>query len=588
MDVSPNRAPARQSRSVAGARPATRQLRWRGRASPAAVPGGPYPPLIARLLALRGCATDAEAQAFLYGGDNSGDPYRLPGMTQAVQRLRRACRDGEAVAIFGDFDVDGTTACAILSDGLSRLGARTISYVPDRFTEGYGLNVAAINALRRGGASILVAADCGTSSVAEVAHARGLGMDVIVLDHHATPSALPETNALVNPRLPGADAGSLSELAACGIAFQLLAALYDDDGHALDEDLYLDLVALGTVCDVAPLSGANRDLVRRGLKTLSQTSRPGLAALIQVAGLDTRRLMTEHLGFSLGPRLNAAGRMAHARLALELLTTSDELRAGELARELSRLNEARQQAQQEALALAEELIAGQEDEPVLFVGHPSFSPGIVGLVASRLADAWYRPVVAYEEGERESRASCRSIPEFDITAALREMPELFVRFGGHRQAAGFTALNERLPEIRRRLREIAKRQLDRVQLSPALSIDAALPLRAITGEDLRWLSLLEPHGNGNPEPVFLSRSVEVMDAREVGSDGSHLRLKLRDGSLVWPAIAFGFGGSGVTARQRVDVVYGFSPDRYAGVERNGMQLQVKDLRPSEDGEAAAV
>lgn len=553
--------------------------RWRGRPRPDALPEGPFPPLIRRLLALRGCRTREEADAFLYGERATTDPFRLPQMEVAVERLRRACREGEVVAVYGDFDVDGTTACAILTEGLRELGARPVAYVPDRFAEGYGLHVPAIQGLRRRGATVLLTADCGTSSVEEIAFARSRGMDVIVLDHHTTPPELPEALALVNPKRPGADVDGLGDLASCGLALQLMTALHQASGRSFEAERYVDLVALGTVCDVAPLTGANRDLVRRGLAALSRAHRPGLRALMEAAGIDPASITTDHVGFAIGPRLNAAGRMAHARIALELLTTTDEGRARTLAEELNRLNEERQRATRDAVARAGDLIERQGDRPLVMVGDPAFSSGIVGLVAARIAEQWYRPAVVYEHGASTSRASCRSIPEFDITGALREMPDLFVRFGGHHQAAGFTAENGRLDEIRARLEKIAERELERVTLAPVVEIDAAIALRAVTGDEVRWLRLLGPYGAGNPEPAFLARGLEVADQRAVGGDGAHLRMRLRDGHIVWPAIAFRQAENAVRIGDRIDVVFSFATS--SGRGDGGLELHVKDFRPAE-------
>ncbi|HXF52055.1 MAG TPA: single-stranded-DNA-specific exonuclease RecJ [Dehalococcoidia bacterium] len=559
--------------------------RWRGRPRPPVLPEGPFPPLIQRLLALRGCRTPRDAEAFLYGGAARPNPFQLPDMEPAVERLRRACREGEVVAVYGDFDVDGTTACAILTEGLSALGARPVPYVPDRFAEGYGLNVQAIEGLRRRGATLLLTADCGTSSIEEIAFARSRGMDVIVLDHHSAPPDLPAALALVNPKLPGADVDGMADLASCGLALQLMAALYDASGRAFDEERYVDLVALGTVCDVAPLTGANRDLVRRGLKALARAQRPGLRALMETAGVDPAGVTTDHIAFALGPRLNAAGRMAHARLALELLTTADERHARSLAAELDRLNADRQRATNDAIARAGAAIERQGDRPLVMLGDSAFSSGIVGLVAARIAERWYRPAVVYEHGPSTSRASCRSIPEFDITGALREMPELFLRFGGHHQAAGFTAENDRLDQIRERLEAIAERELAGVTLAPVIDIDAAVSLQAVTGEEIRWLRLLGPFGAGNPEPTFLARGLEVVDQRAVGADGAHLRLRLRSGTVVWPAIAFRQAERAPAVGDRIDAVFCFSTSGRNGDA--GLELRIEDFRPSETRASSA-
>jgi single-stranded-DNA-specific exonuclease len=592
--------------------------RWRLRSGERtdALRSSDYPPLVQRLLANRGVRTPDEAQRFLQGASSPPDPFLLPNMEAAVDRLGIALGRGELVAVFADFDVDGVTAAALLCQGLEALGGRVLAHIPDRFREGYGLNVDAIDRLRADDADVLLAADCGTSSLAEVEHARALGMDVLILDHHAAPAdgRLPPALALVNPKLGRTELGtgnsevgvsssqfavpsSTEGLAAVGLAYQLLAALHGSLGADFDPDQHLDLVALGTVVDVAPLLGENRELVRRGLAALARTSRPGLRALMKVAGIEPARVDTEALSFALGPRLNAAGRIASASLAYDLLVTRDEAEAARLAERLDELNRERQRRTTEALSLARELWGAEDpDSSLVMLGHKDFSSGIVGLVAARLAEELYRPAVVYELGESASRASARSIPEFDIVAALRTCAGLFRRFGGHRQAAGFTADNAALPAIKERLLEEAGRELGPMELAPTIAVDASMPLRALRAAEIRGLGLMAPHGMGNPRPAFLGRSVTVLESQTVGSDGHHLRLKLRDGPVVWPAIAFGMGeplsteGDGdepVKPAARlpepgslIDVVYSVSADRRALGRGDNLELEVLDFVPS--------
>ena len=592
--------------------------RWRLRTGERtdALRSSDYPPLLQRLLANRGVRTLDEARRFLQGAPTPPDPLLLPDMERAVQRLCLALRRRELVAVFADFDVDGVTAAALLTQGLETLGGRVLTHIPDRFREGYGLNTDAIDRLRAQGADLLLAADCGTSSLAEVEHARALGMDVLILDHHAVPERLPPAQALVNPRLsqkemgtgkpelaaspllPSSEfpvPGSLEGLAAVGLAYQLMAALHEALNVAFEPDEHLDLVALGTVVDMAPLLGENRELVRRGLAALARTSRPGLRALMKVAGVDSARPDTETLSFALGPRLNAAGRIASARLAYDLLVARDEGEATRLAQRLDELNRERQHQTQEALSLAQELWGAEDPQsPLVMVGHPDLGSGIVGLVAARLAEDLYRPAVVYERGENTSRASARSIPEFDIVGALRACAQtdagLFRHFGGHRQAAGFTADNDALPAIKERLLAHAAQELAPRDLAPTIEVDAPMPLRALRAAEIQGLGLLAPHGIGNPRPTFLSRGVTVLECQAVGSDGQHLRLKLRDGPMVWPAIAFGMGEGLEDSQQPaqparglpepgnlIDVVYAFSADRRRG---DNLELEVLDFLPS--------
>ena len=550
---------------------------WRVRPSPAAIPTGEWPPLIGRLLANRGARTDAEARAFLSLEAKPATPLALPDLEVAVGRLSQACRDSEAVAVFGDFDVDGITAAALLTEGLTSLGARPIPYLPHRDSEGYGLNSDAIASLHELGATLLVTADCGTSSVKEIAFARERGLDVIILDHHSVPPLLPGADAIVNPKR---DESLTDEPAACGIAYYVLAALHQALGQPADQAGMLELVALGTVCDMAPLVGENRRLVRDGLSALAKTQRAGLKALLEVSGVDPARVDAEAIGFALGPRLNAAGRLAHSRLAFDLLLERDGERARDLAGELDALNRARREATAAAVALAEELVAEESEASLLMVGHPEFAPGIVGLVAARLVESRHRPAVVYHQGELESRASARSIEGFDVTRALRTCAELFVRFGGHRMAAGFTAENEQLAAIKSQLQARAEEELAGRELTPAIEVDAELPLAALRGEEIRWLNRLAPHGVGNPEPSFLSRNVLVAECRRVGQDGQHLRLKLRDGPVAWPAIAFRQQGNGIEEGARIDLVYTIAADRLRPPEAGGLQLRVLDLQPA--------
>ena len=575
--------------------------RWRLRPQPQTdgLRGSGYPPLVQHLLALRGLRTTTDARAFLEGHapPRADDPFLLPNMEAAVCRLRRALEQGEMVAVFGDFDVDGVTAAALICQGLGALGARTIPYIPDRFREGYGLNLGAVESLRRQGATLLLAADCGTSSLPEIERARSLGMDVVVLDHHGVPEELPPAEALVNPKLQG-DRGPYADLAAVGVAYLLLLALYDRVGRPFPAEQYVDLVALGTVVDMAPLVGENRYLVRRGLSALAEARRPGLHALMAVAGVDPDRVDAQHLSFALGPRLNAAGRLEHANLSYELLVCEEPEKALPIAEQLNGLNQERRRRQADAMEVARALLAEDTgpaeaplgEAPLIMLGHPTIPCGIVGLVAANLAEEFYRPAVVYELGERESRASARSIPEFDIALALRGCAHLFERFGGHRLAAGFTAANDRLPLIKERLLAAAGEELVGRDLVPVIDIDAELPLRELRGAEIRLLGRFGPHGIGNPEPTFLSRGVCILESWPAGPpEAGHRRLKLRDGPVVWPAIAFrlqneseGFAGGPPAQGEIVDLVYTFTPDRHIS---DGLELRVLDLRQSEKSPA---
>ena len=568
---------------------ATRK-RWRlrGRFPDGELKGLSYPALVRHLLWHRGLVTEGEAKEFMSATMVDHDPLTLPDAKMAIARLQKALRSDEVIAVYGDFDVDGVTASAILVEGLRELGGHVEPYIPDRFAEGYGVNTGAIDELATKGAKVIVTADCGTSSVTEVAHASALGVDTIVVDHHTVPAQLPNALAIVNPKRSDNQYPE-TELASGGLAYRLMAALYAAEGRPWPVERYLDLVALSTVCDMAPLQGENRALVRRGLEAISRSTRPGLQALMEASGIDPSFVDTDSIGFALGPRLNAAGRLAHARMSLELLLETDAEVAMRRALELTVLNKQRRDATARALDLAHELLekSGHGDL-LIFVGHEEIPSGIVGLVAGRLTEEHHLPSVVYEKGESTSRASCRSIPEFDITAALRRHGDLMIRFGGHRAAAGFTAENASLDALKVAMTADAAEHLADVDLTPVIDVDAAIPLHRVDGDLIRLLSKMAPFGQGNPVPTFLSRDLEVVESKAIGDGGDHLRLKVRDsngtaGNVTWPAIAFGVGAERIAAMdvqpaQRYDIVYSFSPDRGSS---GGLELIVRDLAPSQ-------
>jgi single-stranded-DNA-specific exonuclease len=570
---------AQEARSIAAdpAQPLARRRRWRGRPRITTLPTGDWPDLIARLLAMRGHTTEPQARSFLHTPLARPSAHALPDIGPAIDRLHQAAARAEQVAIFGDFDVDGVTSAAQLSEALRSLGAAPIPYIPDRFAEGYGLNIPAIERLRQDGATLLITADCGTSSVDEVARARAIGMDVIILDHHTVPPVLPDATAFVNPKLPAADAGDLSEMATAGLAFHVAAALHEAMGRTFDDGAYLDAAALGTICDMAPLAGENRRLVLAGLPAIARTRRPGLRALMDTARVSPANVSADDIGYRLGPRLNAAGRIEHANLALRLLMTTDDEEGRELALRLDALNRERQDRTAQAVTLATRIVEERGDiPPLIMAGHPDFSSGIVGLIASKLVSVYGRPAVVYEKGDRFSRASCRSIDDFHITDALRARPDLFVRFGGHRAAAGFSCETSRLDEVHEHLVAHAAQELAGRDLAPVLDIDAQFPLRDLKGDEIRWIMKLGPFGIGNPAPAFLARNLVVLESRVLGNGMRHLKLKLRDGGTVWPAIAFDVGDMLVEPGERIDAVY--TLDARAD---GSLDIRIEDIRPAE-------
>ena len=539
-----------------------------------------YPPVLRQILYNRGYPTPETARRFLEAQPLADDnPLALTDMPAAVERLQRAIQGGERVVIYGDYDADGVTATALMLETLRALGGDVRGYIPHRFDEGYGLNREAISALKEENVALIVAVDCGIRSLEEAAHARKLGVDLIICDHHHPGDELPVAVAVIDPKRAG-DAYPEKNLAGVGVAFKLASALVAR--LKAPADLLagvLDLVALGTVADLVPLTGENRSLVRRGLQRIRQPQRQGLASLIGVAGLQARRVTATDIGFALGPRLNAAGRLDTALDALTLLTTNDIYEAGRLAQQLDVQNRKRQGITRAIQEKAETLALQDDPEALLlFAAHEEFNAGVVGLAASRLAERYYRPaVVAQIEGEY-TRASCRSIPEFHITKALDACSDLLEKYGGHAAAAGFTVRTERLPELVARLKELAAAQLGGQDLRPTLTADLEIPLAALKPELLDYLDWLQPTGYGNPQAAFVSRGVRVLSARTVGQERNHLKLVVSDGKITFDAIAFRQGHWADNLPPRVDLLYRFEINEYRGQQR--LQLNVRDIKPA--------
>jgi single-stranded-DNA-specific exonuclease len=551
-----------------------------------------FPPLLRQVLFNRGYATDAEARAFLKAEPGfDTDPFQLTGMQTAVDRLQRAIRDREPVAVYGDYDVDGVTATALLVGALRSLDADVRGYIPNRFDEGYGLNNEALDLLHADGVRLVITVDCGIRSPTEARHARELGLDLIITDHHhPSEGDLPPALAVINPKQPG-DVYPDKDLAGVGLAYKLVEALVKEAVWAASPapaaiamgfplEAYLDLVALGTVADLAPLVGENRSLVRKGLRQMRATNRQGLFALANVADVSISKVDAGHIGFMLGPRLNAAGRLESALASFELLTTTDVFRAGQLAQQLDVQNRQRQALTRQTQEQAEvQAMADDPDGFLLFAAHESFNPGVVGLAAARLMESHYRPAVVAAVNGDETRASCRSIPEFHITDALDRCADLLVRHGGHAAAAGFTVKNANLPELMERLKSIAAEKLGSQDLRPTLTADAQVSLTQVRPELIKTLGYLEPTGYGNPDAAFVARGVRVKNARTVGADSKHLKISFEDEEgYTHDAIGFRLGHLQPGLPRHVDILFTYEINEYNG--RVGYQLNLKDLKPA--------
>ena len=544
-----------------------------------------FPPILRQLLYNRGCKTDEAARQYMEAQLPEGsDPMNMLGIPEAAERIWQAIQKEERIAVYGDYDADGVTATALLTDLLMKLGAQVQGYIPNRFDEGYGLNTEALDALQAGGTALVVTVDCGIRSMDEAEHARRNGLDLIITDHHHPLDEMPRALALVNPKQPG-EVYPDKNLAGVGLAYKLACALLEKAraaGYAPAEQIeaeeYLDLVALGTISDQAPLIGENRALVRKGLEYIRRPHRQGILSLIGAAQLNALQITSDSIGFGLGPRLNAAGRLDSALAALNLLLTRDLAEAAFLAQQLDNQNRERQQITREIQAHAEgQALAEEPDALLLFSAHESYNPGVIGLAASRLMEQYYRPSIVASHGPEFTRGSCRSIPEFHITKALDECADLLVRHGGHSAAAGFTVRNEHLPELVERLRLIAQRELGSLDLRPTLRADAQVNLAELTPDLLNDLGYLQPTGQNNPAARFVSRGVRVLRSKTVGKDNSHLKLTVTDGIITYDAIAFRQGNLYGNLPQYIDVIYNFERNEYNGFV--SLQLNVQDIHP---------
>jgi len=535
-------------------------------------------PLIVQLLYNRGLTQPSQLPLFIAADKRlSGDPWLLPDMHQAAARIYRALLSGENIAIYGDFDTDGITGTALLVQGLSALGGKITPYIPHRLTEGYGLKTAALENLHRQGISLVITVDCGITALAEVKRAKRMGLDIIITDHHTPLELLPPAVAVINPKLPHSNF-PFSELAGVGVALKLLEALFQGIGQEQQLDKLIDLVALGTVADMVPLLGENRYLVKQGLKLMNTSPRLGVREMIIQSGFSIGSIDTENISWTLAPRLNAAGRLAHAMTSYKLLMTDSPQEAQELSIWLEQKNSERRRLTEKVLVKAREQVITQGISPLLIASDKDCPVGVAGLVASKLSEEFYRPAVVIKIGELVSSGSCRSIPEFNIIHALKQYSRLFSHFGGHSQAAGFTLPTKNLPRLEQGLLQLATTQLAEVDLRPQLDIDAETSLRDLSGDTFQVMGQLAPFGYGNPLPIFLSRRVEVVDCRTMGNNREHVRLKLRQGGTIWDGVGFSLGSYLTELTSPLDIVYNLDVDRWGGEER--LRLNILDFAPS--------
>jgi len=536
-------------------------------------------PLVSKLLYNRGVNSSSEAETFLKADQRLAiDPFMLPDMHLAVNRVYKALFSGEKIAVYGDFDADGITATALLVQGLSEMGGDVVPYIPHRIYEGYGLKVAALEKLRKQGVTLVITVDTGITAFAEIEKSHRMGMDILVTDHHVPLGELPSADIIVDPKR--ADSKSpFIEFAGVGVAFKLLQALLAGSGRDALMDSSLELATLGTITDMSPLLSENRYWVKTGIQLLNRTERIGLVELLNCAGIERGKLTAETVSYQIGPRLNSAGRLDDAGTSYQLLVTQDRAEASKLAIELEQKNRERQRIVAETYDKAHrQIVEDGTDRPILMASDADYQAGVMGLVAGRLADEFYRPVVLVKIGIDTCRGSARSIQEFDLMEALKSCHHLLARYGGHARAAGFNVSTRDLPQLQKKLRTAAEEKLTGLDLRPHINIDAEVPLSTFSKGVFEEMRLLEPYGMSNPIPVFLSRNVEVVEQKLVGSQNDHIKLKLKQDGIVWDTMGFRLGSSIGELARTIDIVYCVEVDTYNG--RGQLRLNLLDFSHS--------
>ncbi len=548
------------------------------------------PDWMSDLLLARGVDTPEKVELFLHPTlEKMHDPLKMPGMGRVVRMIREAIAAGEKIMVYGDYDVDGISATTVLLETLREMGARADFLLPDRHKEGYGLNMKAVGDIHDQGYQLLITVDCGISNVAEVALAKKNGMTVIVTDHHEIPEELPDADAILDPllkpeRIPQLLDGETEpypfpRLCGAGVALKICQALQDMAGV----EKRLEVAALATVADIVPLMDENRIIVREGLLRMGGTTRPGLRALMECAGV-SGPVSSEDLAFRLGPRLNAAGRLDDAKLGVELLMTRNEARGRVLAEELNALNRKRQDEEARVLKEASALLRTQTDlskDRIIILEGENWDTGLIGLVAGKLCERLHHPAIVLSHQGENAVGSCRSIRGINIFQMLGECGDILVRYGGHEQAAGLTIAPDNIPELRIRLNRVIREKCDDRCFIPVKEYDTEMRLADVTLESIDELAYLEPTGYGNPEPVFLVRNASVQEARRVGKDRSHLKLTLLDGTVERGGIGFGLGAEADQGLGTVDAL--FQPGRNEFMGKVTPQLRVLALRPASSG-----
>jgi len=544
-------------------------------------------PILAEILVRRGITTKEMARVYFRPTvDDLHDPFLMSGMDVAVERVLKAVKDGEPMLVYGDYDVDGTNGASLLFMFLRAIGARVTSFIPDRIKDGYGLTPGGIRRAKDQGVGLLIAIDCGITAVDQVAYAASIGIDVIICDHHEPGPVLPAAVAILNPLKPGC-AYPFKHLCGCGVGFKFIQALSTQDQvvHALGEDAdyhlarYLDFVALASTADIVALSEENRTLVRLGLELINTEPRPGIRALIETSGLKPGRITAGQIVFILAPRINAVGRLGDANRAVELLTCDSYERALTLAQVFEEENKNRRRIDEETFMQAQDLVEGfldMEKEGAIVLHQESWHPGVIGIVASRLVERYYRPAIMLTTVDGVAKGSARSVAGFDIYQALKRCEDTLLQFGGHKHAAGLTIAVDRIEEFKEAFSAVAKELLTDDVLTPEIRIDAAIELSDLTPKFIRILNQFAPFGPRNMRPVFAVRNAEVVGSpRIVGNN--HLRFKVRQNARIFDAIGFNLGGLiDRLAGRRVDLAFSIDESDFAG--ELVPQLKLRDIK----------
>lgn len=540
------------------------------------------PNVISRILINRGIETLKDARDFLEPRmEELCDPYVFEDMERGVERVIQALRDREKIMIYGDYDVDGITATALMFLVLNKLGAEVSYYLPNRLCEGYGISEEGIEEAINRGATLLISVDCGITAVEEVNYARERGIECIITDHHEPGSEIPQAVAVINPKRSGKHSVGV-ELAGVGMAYKFATALYlrlKQNPAEINE--HLDLVALGTAADIVPLVNENRILTKFGIKQVARSSKPGLKSLIFISGLMGKEIGTGQVVFILAPRINAVGRLGNAELAIKLLSTKDETQANKIARQLNEENKKRKSIDErtlmEAMAMIHETVDLQKDKAIILDGS-GWHQGVIGIVASRLVEKYHRPTIMISTDKKEGKGSARSIPNFHLYEALRECEDLLIRFGGHKYAAGLSIDVKKIPEFRDRFRDVTSRMLKDEDLFPRIFIDSEIELAEIDDHLVKILDRFSPYGPQNMKPVFLTRNLELYgNPYIVGRN--HLKMKVQKNGKVLDCIGFGLShhlNQLIHKPLYIDLVYVIETNIWNGAKH--IQLRIKDLR----------